>query len=61
MSFYSEIIGVLGRSDVEIGLATPEFRKHGNARRATELAAEGADTIQLFLSQTDSTYRTNPL
>ena len=37
-----------------IGIATMEFRTHTNAQLADELSAEGVNTIQLFLTQTDS-------
>jgi len=43
-------------SDLTIGVATTEFRTYTNAQLAKELAAEGVDTIQLFLTQTDSNY-----
>ena len=39
-----------------IGVATTNFRTHTNAQLAQELAAAGIDTIQLFLTQTDSKY-----
>ncbi len=42
--------------DVTIGVATTDFRTYTNARLARELAAEGIDTIQLFLTQADSRY-----
>ena len=42
--------------DLTIGMATMEFRNYTNARLAQELAAEHIDTVQLFLTQTDSNY-----
>ncbi len=42
--------------DLTIGIATTEFRTYTNARLAQELAAEGVETVQLFLTQTDSNY-----
>lgn len=39
-----------------IGMATLGFRNHTNAQLAAELAAAGIRTIQLFLSQSDSSY-----
>ncbi|NQV35222.1 MAG: hypothetical protein HQ515_21185, partial [Phycisphaeraceae bacterium] len=42
--------------DLTIGMATTEFRTYTNARLAQELAAEHIDTVQLFLTQTDSNY-----
>ena len=42
--------------DLTIGVATTEFRTYTNARLAQELAAEHIDTVQLFLTQTDSNY-----
>jgi len=43
-------------SEPTIGIATLQFRTYSNAQLAEELAAEGVTTVQLFLSQTDSTY-----
>ena len=42
--------------DLIIGVATTEFRTYTNAQLAQELAAEHIDTVQLFLTQTDSNY-----
>jgi len=42
--------------DLTIGVATTGFRTYTNARLAQELAAEDIDTVQLFLTQTDSNY-----
>lgn len=42
--------------DLTIGVATTGFRTYTNARLAQELAAEDVDTVQLFLTQTDSNY-----
>lgn len=39
-----------------VGIATFQFAAYSNARLAQELAAEGVQTVQLFLSQTDSNY-----
>ena len=39
-----------------IGIATFGFPKLSNAELARELAAAGIDTVQLFLSQTDSNF-----
>ena len=39
-----------------IGIATFGFPKFSNAELARELAAAGIDTVQLFLSQTDSKF-----
>ena len=39
-----------------IGMATTDFRTHTNAQLARELAAEGVQVVQLFLTQTDSNY-----
>jgi len=37
-------------------MATTDFRTHTNAQLAKELAAEGVQIVQLFLTQTDSNY-----
>ncbi|MBN2328559.1 MAG: sugar phosphate isomerase/epimerase [Candidatus Omnitrophica bacterium] len=42
--------------DLTIGMATTEFRSFTNEQLAKELAAVGIQTIQLFLTQTDSNY-----
>ena len=39
-----------------VGIATFQFGSYSNAQLAQELAAEGVQTVQLFLSQTDSNY-----
>ncbi|MCU0914532.1 MAG: sugar phosphate isomerase/epimerase [Planctomycetes bacterium] len=39
-----------------LGMATTDFRTHTNAQLAKELAAEGVQIVQLFLTQTDSNY-----
>lgn len=43
-------------SEPTVGIATFQFGSYSNARLAQELAAEGVQTVQLFLSQTDSNY-----
>jgi sugar phosphate isomerase/epimerase len=39
-----------------VGIATFQFGAYSNAQLAQKLAAEGVQTVQLFLSQTDSNY-----
>jgi hypothetical protein len=39
-----------------VGIATFQFGTYSNAELARELAGEGVQTVQLFLSQTDSNY-----
>jgi len=39
-----------------VGVATTGFRAYTNAQLAEELAGQGIDTVQLFLTQTDSNY-----
>jgi sugar phosphate isomerase/epimerase len=39
-----------------VGIATFQFGTYSNAQLAQELADEGVQTVQLFLSQTDSNY-----
>jgi sugar phosphate isomerase/epimerase len=39
-----------------VGVATTGFRTYTNAQLAEELAGQGIDTVQLFLTQTDSNY-----
>ena len=47
-------------ADLTIGIATFQFGTYSNARLARELADAGLNTVQLFLSQTDSnTWRYN--
>ena len=41
---------------VTIGMATNEFRRHTNSALARELREAGIHTIQLFLTQVDSSY-----
>lgn len=42
--------------ELTVGIATFQFGTYSNAQLARELADEGVNTIQLFLSQTDSNY-----
>jgi sugar phosphate isomerase/epimerase len=43
-------------ADLTIGIATQGFRNHTNRQLAEELAREGINVVQLFLTQTDSNY-----
>ena len=45
-----------GAARIQIGIATTDFREHGNSDLARELAGQGIRTIQLFFTQTDRRY-----